>query len=91
MRKLADEQAQFDNGGKRLTVSIVYDSIKSSNSSLRRRSKKLLEDSIDRVLLVIREEQDDTDSLDGDFEGIEEPGPQLKVGLLISSFKVILT
>ena len=82
MRKLADEQAQFENGGKRLTVSVVYESIKRSNSSLKRRSKKLLEDSIDRVLLVMREEQDDSDSIDGDFDGLEEAGPQLKVGLL---------
>jgi ribosome biogenesis ATPase len=38
-----------------------------------------LEDSIDRVLLVLKEEQDDSDSLDGDFEGIDEEPPQLKV------------
>ncbi|KAK0107283.1 hypothetical protein ONS95_003983 [Cadophora gregata] len=79
VRKLADEQAQFENGGKRLTTSVVYDSIKRSNSSLKRRSKKLLEDSIDRVLNVMKEElDDDSDSLDGDFDGIEEPVPQLK-------------
>jgi ribosome biogenesis ATPase len=80
VRKLADEQAQLENGGKRLTVSNVYDSIKHSNSSLKRRSKKLLEDSIDRVLLVLREEQDDSESLDGDFDGLEDPVPQSKVG-----------
>ncbi|KAH7356826.1 P-loop containing nucleoside triphosphate hydrolase protein [Rhexocercosporidium sp. MPI-PUGE-AT-0058] len=78
VRKLADEQAQLENGSKRLTTSVVYDSIKRSNSSLKRRSKKLLEDSIDRVLNVMKEELDDSDSLDGDFDGIEEPGPQLK-------------
>ncbi|KAJ8062343.1 hypothetical protein OCU04_008888 [Sclerotinia nivalis] len=78
VRKLADEQAQSQKGPKRLTISIVYDSIKNSNSSLKRRSKKLLEDSIDRVLLVLREEQDDSDSVDGDFEGLEEAAPQLK-------------
>lgn len=82
MRKLADEQAQFENGGKRITTSTVYDSIKRSNSSLKRRSKKLLEDSIDRVLLVIKEEQDESDSMDGDFEGIEESEPQRKVRIL---------
>ncbi|KAL3422447.1 ATPase [Phlyctema vagabunda] len=76
VRKLADEQAEI--GGKKPTVSSVYDSIKHSNSSLKRRSKKLLEDSIERVLLVIKEEQDDSDSVDGDFDGIEEPVPQLK-------------
>lgn len=60
-------------------MSFVYDSIKNSNSSLKRRSKKLLQDSIDKILLVLREEQDDSDSLDGDFDGIEEEPPRLKV------------
>ncbi|KAL2073343.1 hypothetical protein VTL71DRAFT_10667 [Oculimacula yallundae] len=77
VRKLADEQEQ-ENGAKRLTTSTIYDSIKRSNSGLKRRPKKLLEDSIERVLNVIKEELDDSDSMDGDFEGIEEPGPQLK-------------
>ncbi|KAH6683283.1 ribosome biogenesis ATPase-like protein RIX7 [Halenospora varia] len=81
VRKLADEQ--YENGtGKKLTVSIVYDSIKHSNSSLKRRSKKLLEDSIDRVLLVLKDQEqelDDDESLDGDFDGLEEaPAPKLK-------------
>ncbi|KAK3951048.1 P-loop containing nucleoside triphosphate hydrolase protein [Pseudoneurospora amorphoporcata] len=39
-----------------LSVSFVYDSIKRSNSSLARRNKKLLEDSIERVLDIRREE-----------------------------------
>jgi ribosome biogenesis ATPase len=39
----------------------------------------LLEDSIDRVLLVIKEEQDDSEaSLDGDFDGIADAAPVLK-------------
>jgi ribosome biogenesis ATPase len=79
VRKLADEQAQLENGGKRLTIAIVYDYIKRSNSSLKRRSKKLLEDSIDRVLRVLKEEQDDSESLDGNFDGIEDAEPQIKV------------
>lgn len=62
-----------------MTTATVYDSIKHSNSSLKRRSKKLLEDSIDRVLLVLKEEQDDSDSMEGDFEGIEDPVPLIKV------------
>ncbi|PQE30359.1 ribosome biogenesis atpase rix7 protein [Rutstroemia sp. NJR-2017a WRK4] len=78
VRKLADEQAQNEKGSKRLSVSIVYESIKNSNSSLKRRSKKLLEDSIDRVLLVLKEEQDDSDSVEGDFEGLEDAAPALK-------------
>jgi ribosome biogenesis ATPase len=80
VRKLAEDQAQLEDGGKRLTISIVYDHIKRSNSSLKRRSKKLLEDSIDRVLRVLKEEQDDSESLDGDYEGIDEPEPKVKVG-----------
>ena len=67
------------DGGKPLTVANIYYDIKHSNSSLSRRSKKLLEDSIDRVLLVLREEQEDSESLDGDFDGLEDTVPQLKV------------
>ncbi|OBT96678.1 hypothetical protein VE01_04197 [Pseudogymnoascus verrucosus] len=79
VRKIADEQAEREDGGKRLSTSIVYDSIKNSNSSLKRRPKKLLEDSIDRVLLVIKEEQDDSEaSLDGDFDGIADAAPVMK-------------
>lgn len=79
MRKVADEQAQLENGGKRLTIPMIYDAIKNSNSSLKRRPKKLLEDSIDRTLMVMREEED-SDSVEGDFDGIEDPIPELKVG-----------
>lgn len=79
VRKLADEQSQVAGGGRRLTVPFVYDSIRNSNSSLKRRSKKLLEDAIDRVLSVMKEELDDSDSVEGDFDGMEEQGVQLKV------------
>ena len=77
VRKLDDQRVE--EGGNRLIISTVYDSIKHSNSSLKRRSKKLLEDSIDRVLRVLEEERDDSESLDGDFAGIEEPVPIFKV------------
>ena len=88
VNKLRDEQAQQENGGKRLTVSAVYDSIKRSNSSLKRRAKKQLEDSIDRVLVAVREEEDDSDSFEGDFDGLEEePIPKIKVGF--SSHNII--
>ena len=73
VRKLADDQQQTS---KRLTVSTVYDWIKHSNSSLKRRPKKQLEGAIERVLDVLKsEELDDSDSLEGDFEGIEDPAP----------------
>ncbi|KAF1964114.1 AAA-domain-containing protein [Bimuria novae-zelandiae CBS 107.79] len=48
----------------------IYDHIKNSNSSLKRRSKKQLEDSIERVLLVIQEDEsgeDEMDEVEGDF------------------------
>jgi ribosome biogenesis ATPase len=79
VRKLADELLQSTKEGprKRLTVWAVYDRIKHSNSSLKRRSKKQLEDSIERALDVLKRDKlelDEDESLDGDFKGIvEEP------------------
>ena len=49
-----------------------------------------MEDSIERVLLVLKEEQDDSDSMEGDFDGIEEPAPVLKVGNLMQFAVIIL-
>ena len=62
----------------RLSVPAVYDKIKRSNSSLNRKSKKLLEDSIERVLDVLKDEassHDEIGSIEGDFDdlGNEEP------------------
>jgi ribosome biogenesis ATPase len=82
VRKLADEQSQYNNKTLRLTVSTVYDRVKRSNSSLNRKSKRLLEDSIERVISVIKEEDADNDSgpVDGDFNSLEETGlPDLPV------------
>lgn len=79
MRKLIDDQIEDGESDRRITVASVYDSIRRSNSSLKRRPKKLLEDSIDRVLIVIKEERDDSESVEGDFEGIEEPPTVIKV------------
>ncbi|KAI9803614.1 MAG: hypothetical protein M1826_004955 [Phylliscum demangeonii] len=78
VRKIADEQDQYEQGqGGGLSSHAVYDIIRRSNSSLNRKSKKLLEDSIERVLAVIREgEPDDgegsgsaSDVLDGPARG----------------------
>jgi hypothetical protein len=56
-----------------LTVTAVYDRIKRSNSSLNRKSKRLLEDSIERVIAVVKEvaragddDEEDTDAEVGD-------------------------
>ena len=81
VRKFIDEQNQYDNKDTRLSVPVFYDRIKRSNSSLNRRNKKQLENSIERVLAVIVEEDvdDDATSIEGDFEGMEEEAPPAKV------------
>ncbi|KAI5290311.1 hypothetical protein KEM54_001882 [Ascosphaera aggregata] len=74
VRKFVDDQ-QSAGVNLRLTTSVIYDHIKRSNSSLNRRPKKLLEDSIDRVLDVIKAdavEGDESESIEGDFEGLGE-------------------
>lgn len=81
MRKIVDEQ-QPEGGRLRLSAAAIYDNIKRSNSSLNRKPKKLLEDSIERVLEVIKTDVigDESDSVDGDFEGLEEkPAPAVQV------------
>lgn len=78
VRKFVDEDAQYDRRTK-YSVSNVYDKIKNSNSSLRRKSKKLLEDSIGRVLEALDQEaqsEDEVGSLDGDFSDI---GPAVSI------------
>ena len=52
----------------------MYDKIKRSNSSLSRKSKKLLEDSIKRVLEVLKQDAangDEVGSIEGEFDAIE--------------------
>ncbi|KAL5406922.1 hypothetical protein PMIN03_007473 [Paraphaeosphaeria minitans] len=60
----------------------IYEHIKNSNSSLRRRPKKQLEDSIDRALLAIQEDEsgdDEMDEIEGDFgAGDVEPKEESK-------------
>lgn len=51
LRKFEDE-----NDGIRVTISAVYDYIQRSNSSLKRQKKRPLEDAIERVLELRREE-----------------------------------
>ena len=81
VRKLVDEQ-HLEGGNLRLTVRSVYGQIKRSNSGLNRRSKKLLEDSIERVLEVVKGDalgDHESDSIDEDFEGLED-GAIIPVG-----------
>ncbi|KAF1846402.1 AAA-domain-containing protein [Cucurbitaria berberidis CBS 394.84] len=69
VRKYLDDK---NESPLKLRLTTVYDYISRSNSSLKRRPKKQLEDSIDRVIDVIREDEsgDDEDEmaeLEGDF------------------------
>jgi ribosome biogenesis ATPase len=73
VRKYLDEQ---NESPLKLKLTTVYDYIQRSNSSLKRRPKKQLEDSIDRVIDVIREDEesdeDEMAELEGDFT-MDEP------------------
>jgi len=73
VKSIIDDQAEYgDIQLQRLSVPVVYGKIKHSNSSLNRKSKKLLEDSIERVLDLLKEEAnsgDEVGSIEGDFEG----------------------
>ncbi|RWQ99677.1 putative AAA family ATPase/60S ribosome export protein Rix7 [Paecilomyces variotii] len=73
VRKIVDEQ-QPEGGRLRVSAAVIYETIKRSNSSLNRKPKKLLEDSIERVLEVIKTDiiGDESDSVDGDFEGLDD-------------------
>lgn len=74
VRKIIDDQPE--TGRIRLSAPAIYEQIKKSNSSLNRKPKKLLEDSLERVLEVVKSDvlgEDDEDSVEGDFEGLEEP------------------
>ncbi|KAL8634513.1 MAG: hypothetical protein Q9228_007892, partial [Teloschistes exilis] len=75
VRKLFDEHSQYGDGkNQRLSALFVYDKIKKSNSSLNRKSKRLLEDSIERVLDVLLEENisdEDIGSFEGDLDQID--------------------
>lgn len=74
IRKIADERSQYGDPGSRLSFSTVYDEIKRSNSSLSRKNKKLLEDSIGRVLETLEQdnEQDSaSEPMNGESDDIE--------------------
>jgi ribosome biogenesis ATPase len=77
VRKYLDDKT--DTPASKVRAGTIYDWIKNSNSSLKRRPKKQLEDSIERVLTVIQEdESDEMASIEGDFgeeEGKEEKPP----------------
>lgn len=59
VRKIVDEHQQYEPSLPRLSFASVYDEIKRSNSSLNRKNKRLLEDSIERVLEIIEQDMGD--------------------------------
>ncbi|KAI9804035.1 MAG: hypothetical protein M1833_000316 [Piccolia ochrophora] len=82
VRKFTEEQTQYGAGAAKLTTSLIYDRIKRSNSSLNRKSKKLLEDSIERVVSVIQDDSLDGEEgelVEGNFDGMEEDIPPVNV------------
>lgn len=86
MRKIIDDQPE--TGRIRLSVPTIYDTIKKSNSSLNRKPKRLIEDSLERVLEVVKADmgEEDEDSMEGDFEGLEEPAATVCCALRIYFF-----
>ncbi|KIW67308.1 hypothetical protein PV04_06572 [Phialophora macrospora] len=59
VRRIIDERAQYEDAPPhRPTFATVYDEIRRSNSSLNRRPKKLLEDSIERVLVTLQQDSE---------------------------------
>jgi ribosome biogenesis ATPase len=78
VRSIIDEQTQYGDTQPRLSFAYIYDNIKASNSSLNRKPKKLLEDSIERVLESIEQDaQESKEDLNRDFEDlVDEQGHQ---------------
>ena len=73
IRKFEDQHVD-DKKPPRFTISGVYDAIKQSNSSLARQKKRPLEDSIDRVLRLRKEErQEDDEEADIEEEAAAQP------------------
>jgi ribosome biogenesis ATPase len=59
VRRIIDERAQYEDAPpNRPAFASVYDEIRRSNSSLNRRPKKLLEDSIERVLATLQQDSE---------------------------------
>lgn len=74
VRKYEDEISDYGNGKapKQITISAVYEYIQRSNSSLKRQKKRPIEDALERVLEIRREEakveRDTDDELELELE-----------------------
>jgi ribosome biogenesis ATPase len=76
VQKITDERTQYGDTSFRLSFASVYDEIKRSNSSLNRKNKKLLEDSIERVIDTIEQEHAGDSSSDSVDEHVDDPGSE---------------
>ena len=76
VRKIIDERTQYGDTEFRVTFPIIYDEIKRSNSSLNRKPKKLLEDSIERVIDVLQQDAVGSDSEEMEPSGTPEVQPR---------------
>lgn len=79
VRKYLDEK---NESPLKLRTSTIQEYIQKGNSSLKRRPKKQLEDSIERVIDVIREDESEVDDeiadIEGDFGEMEEKAQKEK-------------
>ena len=79
VRKYLDEK---NESPLKLRTSTIQDYIQKSNSSLKRRPKKQIEDSIERVIDVMREDESEVDDeiadIEGDFGEMEEKAQKEK-------------
>ncbi|EGD86610.1 hypothetical protein H112_05115 [Trichophyton rubrum D6] len=75
IRRLDEQHLEGTGEPLPLYTHILYDKLRRSNSVLNRRPKKVLEDSIERVLELLKQDraaEDDADIIEGDFDGLEE-------------------
>ena len=76
VRKIIDERTQYGDTEFRVSFPVIYDEIKRSNSSLNRKPKKLLEDSIERVIETAQFDAGDSDSEEVELSGNPEVQPR---------------
>ncbi|POS84435.1 hypothetical protein EPUL_002297 [Erysiphe pulchra] len=73
VRKLIEEQEKLEAHNRPVTVNYVYNSIKQSNSSLKRRPKRNLEESIERALQILKQDmQEESDSSVQNEKSVED-------------------
>ncbi|KAK8107151.1 uncharacterized protein PG998_009164 [Apiospora kogelbergensis] len=89
LRKFEDEHERYGNSKPlKFTISGVYNDIKKSNSSLSREKKKVLEDSIERVLRFRKDERAEDDDEDEAMEDTPAEPPTPKVSQVESSISL---